>query len=146
MKAIDIISFNYADISFSFKSRNKLKEFLLFLFKNEKKQLEELNYTFCTDAYLLPINQNYLNHNTLTDIITFELSNPGHPIIGDIYISAERVKENASLFNTSFIKELHRVIFHGALHLSGYKDKTKEDEALMRQKEDFYLNKYFCST
>ena len=146
MKAIDIISFNYADISFSFKNRNKLKEFLLYLFKNEQKQLEELNYIFCTDAYLLPINQNYLNHNTLTDIITFELSNPGQPIIGDVYISAERVKENSSLFNTSFTKELHRVIFHGALHLSGYKDKTKEDEALMRQKEDFYLSKYFCST
>lgn len=88
------------------------------------------------------MNKQYLNHDTLTDIITFELSPKETPLTSDIYISIDRIKENAKDFHTSFTNELHRVIFHGALHLSGYKDKTKEQAQLMRSKEEEYLKKY----
>jgi probable rRNA maturation factor len=137
------ISFHYTTEPFYFPNRNQLKEFLQFLFKAEKKELDSLSYVFCTDEYLYEYNKTYLKHYTLTDIITFELSGKNEPIIGDIYISIDRVKENSKTHNTSFIKELHRVIFHGALHLCGYKDKSSEQQKLMRQKEEHYLNAYF---
>lgn len=108
----------------------------------EKGALGELNYIFCSDAYLLSINQSYLNHNTLTDIITFDYREKGNKeaISGDIYISLERVEENAQKFQVSFDLELHRVIIHGVLHLLGYKDKKTADKALMRKKEEAYLS------
>ncbi len=137
------IFFHYPTHSFSLKDRNKLKRFIFLLIKAEKKKLETINYIFCTDAYLLELNKQYLKHNTLTDIITFELNATNEPILSDIYISIDRIKENAKTFNIPFKKELHRVIFHGALHLCGYKDKNKEQMNLMREKEDFYLNQYF---
>lgn len=105
--------------------------------------IEAINYIFCDDAYLLKINQQYLYHDTYTDIITFQLSPKGQALLSDIYISVERVRENASLFNTSIKRELHRVIFHGALHLCGYKDKTKADALKMRMAEEKALNLYF---
>ena len=108
--------------------------------KKEKGQLNELNYIFCSDQYLLSINQQYLNHNTLTDIITFDHSEKGAPISGEIYISVERVEENAKHFEVPFDEELHRVIIHGVLHLLGYKDKKSSDKALMRKKEEAYLS------
>jgi rRNA maturation RNase YbeY len=103
---------------------------------------EEINYIFCSDEYLFKLNNAYLKHKTYTDIITFQYSWPPQLIRSDIYISVERVRENAKLYNTSFLNELYRVMFHGALHLCGYKDKTKRDMIQMRSKENFYLNLY----
>ncbi|WP_366206997.1 rRNA maturation RNase YbeY [Flavihumibacter sp. CACIAM 22H1] len=113
------------------------------LFKKEKKSLELLNYIFCTDEYLLDINRSFLQHDYYTDIITFELAEKGEPTQGEVYISIDRVRDNAKLHGQSFQRELHRVIFHGALHLCGYRDKTKKEETLMRQKEEEYLSYYF---
>lgn len=137
------ITFHYLSGSFHFPNRNQLKDFIIKLIRKEGFKTGTINYIFCTDDYLLEINQQYLNHNTYTDIITFPFSEKDEPISSDIYISIDRIKENAKTFNTSFLNELHRVIFHGALHLCGYKDKTKEQSALMRQKEQFYLDRYF---
>jgi rRNA maturation RNase YbeY len=128
---------------FYFPRRTELKNFLLSLFKKEGKKVEAINYIFCTDEYLLELNITHLNHNTYTDIITFELSPQDQPVLSDIYISVERVKENAQLFKTTFQRELHRVVFHGALHLCGYKDKYKEQAQLMRTMEEHYLDAYF---
>ena len=102
---------------------------------SENKSEGEINYIFCDDEYLLEINQQYLDHDTLTDIISFDYS-MGNEIHGDVYISIERVKENAVDFNVSFEEELKRVLVHGVLHYCGYKDKTDSDEQLMRSKED----------
>jgi probable rRNA maturation factor len=101
-----------------------------------------LNYIFCDDEHLLSINQQFLNHDTFTDIITFDLSESEQELIGEIYISADRVKENASKFNTSFEHELHRVIFHGALHLCGFKDKKPADKKEMTKQENACLVNY----
>ncbi len=109
----------------------------------EKEALWSLTYVFCSDEYLLGINKEYLKHDYYTDIITFNLANPEQPVEGEIYISLDRVKENAKNIGQSYNNELHRVIFHGALHLCGFKDKTKEEQATMRRKEDEYLNLYF---
>ncbi|HBK72240.1 MAG TPA: rRNA maturation RNase YbeY [Flavobacteriaceae bacterium] len=106
---------------------------------NESYNEGDINYVFCSDEYLLEININHLNHNTLTDIITFNY-NLGKQINTEIYISIDRVKENAESFNNTFTDELHRVIIHGILHLCGYKDKTQEEKSLMREKEDYYLS------
>src|SRR5690606_18692821 len=102
---------------------------------SEEKKLEEICYIFCDDEYLLNLNEEFLQHDTYTDIITFDYS-VGKILQGDIYISTERVKENSDEFNVSFEEELRRVIIHGVLHLCGYKDKTKEQSLLMRQKEE----------
>ena len=115
------------------------------LMATEGKQVAYVNYIFCTDEQLLELNQQYLNHHTLTDIITFELSDKDEPVLSDIYISIDRVRDNAKNFKIPFSHELHRAIFHGALHLCGYKDKKKDEQKLMRQKEEFYLNQYFVS-
>lgn len=106
----------------------------------------DLNYIFCTDKYLLTINQEYLKHDTLTDIITFDLSDGNGILTGEIYISTERVADNAARYGTTVVQELHRVIFHGALHLCGYKDKKDADKKLMRQKEDECLAAYKTET
>lgn len=140
---LDKIQFHYLHNSFHFKKRREVKAFLLKSLSREGRKVEAINYIFCDDAYLFQINKQYLNHDTFTDIVTFELSPKLQPLVADIYISVERVKENASIFKTSFFKELHRVIFHGALHLCGFKDKTKEQAAVMRRKEDELLQLYF---
>lgn len=124
------------------RHRTLVKEVLKGLFKKEKKRLDTLTYIFCSDEYLLQINQQYLNHNYYTDIITFDLSENNSQVTGEVYISIDRVRENARLFKTGFQKELLRVIFHGALHLCGYKDKSKDDQAVMRKAEDKYLMYY----
>ena len=136
------IHFHFLSACPAFTKRTAVKDFLRSLFKKEKTKLDSLNYIFCSDDYLLEINKNYLNHNYYTDIITFDLSE-GPAITGEIYISIDRVRENATQFNTSFKQELHRVIFHGALHLCGYKDKIHSDQEIMRKKEDTYLKNYF---
>ena len=120
-----------------------LKSFITGIFKTERKKLNQLTYIFCSDDYLLQINRQFLNHDYYTDIISFDMSEyPGAPIQGEIYISIDRVKENASIQHNSIEQELHRVIFHGALHLCGYKDKEKKQQQQMRAKEDYYLSRY----
>lgn len=109
------------------------------LISSEKKKQGEISIILCSDKYLLNINIEYLKHNYYTDIITFNYVE-GNTISGDLFISLDRVKENASLFNTGLVKELYRVIFHGLLHLAGYNDKTDEEKKLMREKEDLYLS------
>ena len=108
--------------------------------KKEKRKNHSLNYVFCSDEYLKKLNKQYLKHKTLTDILTFNYSNDPNSIQGEIYISVERVKENATKFEQSFDKELHRVMIHGVLHLLGYNDKSAPDRALMREKEEAYLS------
>lgn len=121
--------------------RNKLKQFIQHIFKKEKTKLESLQFVFCSDDFLLEINRQYLKHDYFTDIITFNLGDK--EVAGEVYISIDRVKDNAAAYKTSFKKELHRVIFHGALHLCGYKDKLNEEKKIMRVKEDRYLQEYF---
>lgn len=139
-----MIHFNYNDVkSDIFKDKGPLKVFIELMFLREKKDFESLNFIFCTDAYLININKKFLNHNEYTDIITFNLAEKGAPSVGEIYISIERVKDNAKNLGVSFKQELHRVIFHGVLHLMGYKDKTTKEALLMRSKEEEYLYQYF---
>ncbi len=136
------ICFFFQETSFGLQNRAILKKFIESIFKKERRTLESLNYVFCTDKVLLGINREYLAHNEYTDIITFELSDKGQPVLGEIYISIDRVRENSVIHKTTFKSEFHRVVFHGALHLCGYTDKTTKDRDRMRLKEDFYLNLY----
>lgn len=133
------IMFSDIDIKTTFKDRTKIKEWINQAIKKEKYILGELSYNFCSDEHLLQINIDHLNHDFYTDIITFEL-NEDKTIIGDVYISIDRVKDNAKQNSKTFTNELMRVLIHGVLHLCGYKDKTKKDAALMREKEDYYLS------
>ncbi len=137
------IQFFFENVPSIIKNKKKLKKFIDFLFKKEDKQFSTLNFIFCTDQALLKINQHYLNHDFYTDVISFNLSDNPDKIIAEVYISIDRIKENAEIFKKSIKEELHRVIFHGILHLCGYKDKTNSDKKLIRQKEEFYLNLYF---
>lgn len=136
-----VIHFFEEDITYKLKHKTLVRQWITQTILAEGYQLKELNYIFCSDAYLLQINQQYLNHDTYTDIVTFDNSETGKVIIGDIFISIERIRENAAKFNTADTDELHRVIIHGALHLLGYTDKTAVTKQKMTQKEDFYLNK-----
>jgi probable rRNA maturation factor len=140
------VRFHFLTQGFSLKDRGKLKQFLMELCRKERHRVEAINYIFCDDQYLLEINKTYLKHDTYTDIVTFQLSGKDEPLLADIYISIERVKENAGNFKASFRSELHRVIFHGALHLCGYKDKNKAQAAEMRRKENEWLEKFFTSS
>ena len=129
-----MISFNY-ELDFKLEDEAIYSDWLSKVISSEMKSEGEINYIFCDDDYLVEINQQYLNHDTLTDIISFDYS-IGKELHGDIYISIERVRENAVDFNESFEEELKRVLVHGVLHYCGYKDKSEEDEKLMRQKEE----------
>ena len=129
------ISFNNQTIAFKFKEKTKLKQWIKTIAEKEKYKLGTVNYIFCTDDELLEINLKHLNHNTLTDIITFDYTE-GKKISSDIFISIERVLENAQKFNVTFDEEFQRVMIHGILHLCGYKDKSKADAELMRKKEN----------
>jgi probable rRNA maturation factor len=133
------ITFNDIDLKTTFRERVIIKKWVTNAIIKEGNELGELSYNFCTDEHLLQLNIDHLNHNFYTDIITFEL-NENNIIIGDIYISIDRVKDNAKQNNKTMSNELKRVIIHGALHLCGYKDKTKNDTARMRAKEDYYLS------
>jgi rRNA maturation RNase YbeY len=130
----------------SLKDRQIVKATLIGLFRKEGKKLAELRYIFVSDERLLEINREFLRHDFYTDIITFPLSVPRQPIVGEIYISVDRVKENARDFGSTIKKELHRVILHGALHLCGYGDKTPREEKKMRQMEEKYLHLHDRST
>ena len=137
------ISFTKADKNATLLKRLQLKSFIEKRVKKEGLIIESLNYVFCTDNYLLSINKQFLNHDYYTDIISFDLSDIPGRLVAEVYISVDRVKENAKLHTTSFSKELHRVIFHGALHFCGYKDKKPADAKLMREMEDKWLKAYF---
>lgn len=135
------VSFNYADRTLPLGQKRKIKAFIPIIFSTEQKKLDTLTYVFCSDEYLLSINIQYLNHNTYTDIITFDLSE-NKEIKGEIYISCDRVKENARNYGTSLFQEFLRVIFHGALHLCGYADKKVFERKTMKEKEDFYIDMF----
>ncbi|MEO7312045.1 MAG: rRNA maturation RNase YbeY [Chitinophagaceae bacterium] len=132
------VSFSNADNKALFQFKPSLKRFIPEIFRLEGKPMESLQYVFCSDAYLLGINQTFLKHDNYTDIITFDLSDTGGTV-GEIYISIERVKENAKQFTVPFQQEIQRILFHGALHLCGYRDKKKSEIASMRYKEETYL-------
>ncbi len=134
------ITFFEEDITYKLKNKKAVRHWITETIKAEGFKLKELTYIFCSDDYLLQINQQYLNHDTYTDIITFDNSETKKVITGDIFISINRIRENAAKFNISETDELHRVIIHGALHLLGYKDKTAVTKEKMTLKEDFYLN------
>lgn len=136
--------FHELEVSSGLKDRKKLSEYLDELIKKHRKSIRKiaLTYIFCTDEYLLDINQKFLDHDTYTDIITFDMSDNNDELKGEIYISIDRVADNAAKMNVSKKEELHRVIFHGALHLCGFKDKTKADKEQMRSMEDNCLKEY----
>ena len=143
------IKFQSLNIKFSLKNKTILKKWITTVLQKEKKTVGDINYIFCNDDYLHALNKKYLRHDTLTDILTFDLSGgletaqpefPGaQPITGDIFISIPRVMENAKKYSTPFDKELSRVMIHGILHLGGYLDKTKREKEKMRRKENEYL-------
>lgn len=136
------VRFFSEEIQFKLPHPRKTSTWIKESIVKEKGTLANLNFIFCSDAHLLTINQQYLNHNTLTDIITFDnrTDDQSGPIEGDIFISIERVVENASSLGIAFDTELHRVLIHGVLHLLGYNDKKMADKALMRKKEEAYLS------
>lgn len=135
------IQFFSEDISFKLKNKKDLKIWLKSIIETENKKTGQINIIFCSDAFLFNLNTTFLQHDTFTDIITFPYSESSDKnISGEIYISIERVEENASLFKASFSNETHRVMAHGVLHLLGYKDKTKNEKTNMRAKEDLYLS------
>ena len=136
------IFFNNADKGTSLRSRTQLKAFINKQCLKEGVQIETLQYVFCSDKFLLDINKQYLNHNFYTDIISFDLSDQKGRLIGDVYISIDRVKENAKTEGNLYTHELLRVIFHGALHFCGYKDKKPADVKTMRAMEDKWLKAY----
>ena len=135
------IQFFEEDITYTLKQKTAVRQWVTDTITAEGYKLKELTYIFCSDSYLLQINQQYLNHDTYTDIITFDNSDIAKTIVGDIFISIDRIRENALKFSHTEADELHRVIIHGALHLLGYKDKSPADKKKMTLKEDFYLNK-----
>lgn len=129
-----MISFNY-ELDFKLVDEKLYADWISKVISSEIKNGGDINYIFCDDDYLIEINQQYLNHDTLTDIISFDYS-IGNELHGDIFISVERVRENAIDFNVSFEDELKRVMIHGILHYCGYKDKTEDEEKVMRAKEE----------
>jgi probable rRNA maturation factor len=136
------IFFNKADANATLANRVALKSFIEKKVKKEGYSIDSLTYVFCSDKYLLKINKDFLSHDYYTDIISFDLSDVPGQLIGEVYISVDRVKDNAKTHGTSLKEELHRVIFHGALHFCGYKDKKPSDAKKMRQMEDAWLSAY----
>ncbi len=127
-------------VKFDLKGKRKIRQWLIQAVENEKHKLGILNFIFTSDDILFELNQQYLGHSTLTDIITFDLSESKTKLEGDIYISIDRAKENAGLFREPVEREVNRLMIHGVLHLAGYEDKTKAEKAEMRSKEDYYLS------
>jgi len=134
-----MLTFHTEDIDFELDNTKKVEQWILQTIKNEGGTLSFINYIFCSDTYLHRINVEYLNHDTYTDIITFPYSDK--TIESDIFISIDRIRENAKTFNVTFERELHRVMIHGVLHLLGYGDKTEEEQKRMRAREDFWLER-----
>ncbi|WP_215225490.1 rRNA maturation RNase YbeY [Echinicola shivajiensis] len=140
------INFFQEDIKYNLPQKNLSKKWLRQIAQKEGYSISDLNYIFCTDEYLHQINVEYLNHDTYTDIITFDNSEEENKIESDIFISIERVKENSKTEGQEFQKEILRVLSHGILHLCGYKDKSKEEALLMRKKEDESIDSFFQLT
>ena len=139
MKNINLFA---EDTDFKTKEKQKISQLIADKIKSEGfKRVGELNFIFSSDAYLLEINKQYLNHDTFTDIVTFDSSEEEDTIAGDIFISIERIQDNAEKFKVAERDELHRVVIHGVLHLCGYHDKKAEDKKRMTEKEDEYLSK-----
>lgn len=132
-----VILFHFEDVSFDIPQEDKLKDWLYSVAEKEGKPFFEVNYIFCSDEYLRKINIEYLDHDYYTDIITFPYD--AQAVHGDMFISSERVAENAQTNSVSFYQELYRVMVHGVLHMIGYGDKTLEEEQTMREKENIYL-------
>lgn len=135
-----IVKYHYQNTSFKLQKSRSYTSWIQEIISNESFQLARLEYIFCDDSYLLEINQNFLNHDDYTDIITFDLGQEKGNVEGEIYISIERVKENASTHQTTFQNELLRVMAHGVLHLCGYLDKKEKDIQLMRKKEEICIS------
>lgn len=129
----------HSETDFELANEKQLTDWILRIANKHGKTISEISYVFCSDAYLLDMNQRFLNHDTLTDIITFDYT-VGNDIGGDVFISIERVADNAKDFGVEFTEELRRVIIHGVLHLCGFKDKTDAEETQMRKLEDEALN------
>lgn len=129
-----MISFNF-ETKFKLSNESQLTDWIISIINSESFKVGDINYIFCSDDFLHDLNVKYLKHDTLTDIISFDYK-VGKELHGDVYISIDRVKENAEEFEVTFTEELHRVIIHGILHFCGYKDKTKEESKLMRSKEE----------
>jgi probable rRNA maturation factor len=136
------ISFNTADKKATLTQRRALKLFITKQLRNEGLVINDLQYVFCSDKYLLDINRQFLDHDFYTDIISFDLSEEKGQLIAEVYISVDRVKDNAKNLRTTIKEELLRVIFHGALHFCGYKDKKPKDAELMRSMENKWLKAY----
>lgn len=134
------IKFFTEDTAYQLRARSEIRTWLKSIAKKEKYSIQELNYIFCSDEYLLQMNKDFLNHDYYTDVITFDNSEVKGKIEGDIFISIDRVKDNAQLQKTTIKDELHRVLVHGLLHLTGYKDKTNKEQEMMRKKEDSSLS------
>ncbi len=137
------VNFFFSESKPNLENRSVLKKFIISLFKTEKTRLESITYIFSNDRVLYELNKKYLQHDFYTDIITFDLSIQGQPKVAEVYISTDRVKENSLTHKVSFKSELHRVIFHGALHLCGYNDKSLKQTKQMRTRENYYLLQYF---
>ena len=129
------ITFAVTDVDFELPEADRVKKWIIATIENQNLKLGNIGYLFCSDAYLLEVNKQYLNHDTYTDIITFDYVEADR-VSGDILISVDRVSENAKIFQVPFEQELHRVIIHGILHLLGQEDKSDRDAAMMRKKED----------
>lgn len=127
---------------YALKERTKLKSFITGIFRKEKVSFKHMNYIFCSDDQLLTINRQFLQHDFLTDVITFPLSSKGEPVEAEVYLSIDRIRDNAKTLSQPIVRELHRVMFHGALHLCGYKDKTSTQIKEIRAREDYYLDKF----
>lgn len=141
MRGSLFIHFFSEGISFTLRQKKAVKKWINNVVIDENQSINELNFIFCNDEYLLTINKTYLNHHTYTDVITFNNSDEEAVLTGDIFISIERIRENALKFKVSEADELHRVMIHGVLHLLGYKDKSKLAKLIMTAKEDEYLEK-----
>ncbi len=135
------ILFYTENVNYVLPHKNKIRELLNLLAKEEKKEIGQLTYIFCSDEYLLEINKQYLHADYLTDVITFDYCQKEF-VSGDIFISVDRVKENSVLFSQSYFDEMLRVVVHGLLHLCGYKDKKEKEQQQMRKKENYYIEKY----
>jgi len=143
MRQPQSIHFYFDKVNVTLKNRKKLKNFVARIIAREKRRLSTLNYVFCNDKTLLEINRKYLNHDFYTDVIAFDLSFSPKEILADIYISTDRVRENAKNLNVPLKEELPRVMFHGLLHLCGYNDKTQVQKKVMRKRENLYVDLYF---
>ncbi len=139
------IQFFSEGTSFILKNKNSIRAWLIKVITEEKKKPWYINFIFCNDEYLFELNKFYLKHDVLTDILTFPFADEADIISGDIYISVDRVKENAENFGEQMEQEFRRVIIHGVLHLIGYKDKTGIEKKEIRQREDYYLNLFRTS-